>query len=305
MTPPFVPKLNVRPARPLDARPLSEILNQIIAAGGTTAHETPFSPEAFTEHFIAGKSVLGCLVAETAAGEVVGFQALEQLPGRPDWADIGTFVRRTPKIPGVGAALFAKTRIAARALSLRAINATIRADNASGLPYYARMGFLTYDVARAVPLQSGVAVDRVMKVYALDREAETATPADWAGLPQSAFGDGPALADALLGLILAGRKTATSWSVAEGLKGSAVGEEWVALDGAGRPRALLRTVGLERRRFLDVGADFAAAEGEGDRSLADWRAAHERYFARNGGFYPEMELWCERFSLSRVIEPDF
>jgi uncharacterized protein YhfF len=45
----------------------------------------------------------------------------------------------------------------------------------------------------------------------------------------------------------------------------------------------------------------AFEEGEGDRSLAYWRAAHERYFRRraqaSGGqeFQPGMLLVCERF----------
>lgn len=47
---------------------------------------------------------------------------------------------------------------------------------------------------------------------------------------------------------------------------------------------------------------FAAAEGEGDRSLAYWRAAHWRYFSRtlltiSRAPAEDMPLVCERFRL--------
>lgn len=125
---------------------------------------------------------------------------------------------------------------------------------------------------------------------------------DWESLDCFPFGDGPELADELLALILEGKKTATCWSAAEGLKGSEVGKRWVVLDGAGHPRAVLRTLELMQRRFDEVDARFAHDEGEGDRSLAYWREAHQQYFARNGGFAPDMMLWCERFTLLERIE---
>ena len=124
---------------------------------------------------------------------------------------------------------------------------------------------------------------------------------DWQTLARFPFGDGPELADELLDLILIGKKRATCWSAAEGLKGTVVGGRWVVEDGQGRPRAVLETVALSQQRFDSVDADFAAAEGEGDRSLADWRGAHQVYFTRNGGFAPDMLLWCERFELLAIL----
>jgi len=75
----------------------------------------------------------------------------------------------------------------------------------------------------------------------------------------------------------------------------------VALDGAGRPRAILETVELVQRRFDEVDASFAFDEGEGDRSLAYWQEAHRRYFTRLNLFRPDMMLWCERFNLISTI----
>ncbi len=121
-------------------------------------------------------------------------------------------------------------------------------------------------------------------------------------LDSFSFGDSPELADELLALVLAGKKTATCWAAAEGDKGVEVGKRWVVKDGQGRARAILETVELTRRRFGDGDAAFAHDEGEGDRSLGYWRRAHANYFTRRGEFAPGMELFCERFRLIEVIE---
>ncbi len=124
---------------------------------------------------------------------------------------------------------------------------------------------------------------------------------DWRKLESFSFGDSPQLADELLALVLEGKKRATCWAVCEGLKGAEVGKCMAARDGAGRPRAVLETVELARRRFTEVDAAFAFDEGEGDRSLAYWRDAHRRYFTRLKLYQPDMLLWCERFRLVLTI----
>jgi GNAT superfamily N-acetyltransferase len=162
------PDLHVRPTRPEDAADLSRLLNRIIAIGGTTALETPLGEAEFRDAFLDGPDVLSSIIAETAVGEALGFQVLQRNRTLPEgWGDIATFTRREPRTPGVGTRLFERTRAAARALGLVAINATIRADNDSGLPFYEKMGFRTYDVAKAVPLEDGTPVDRVRKRYSL------------------------------------------------------------------------------------------------------------------------------------------
>ena len=108
------------------------------------------------------------------------------------------------------------------------------------------------------------------------------------------------MADRLLGFVLGGSKRATCWSVADGQQ-THVGKKMVVLDGAGKPRAVIETVELEQRRFCDVDWQFALDEGEGDETLEDWRQGHQAYFIRNGGFDPEMVLWCEQFRLVEVI----
>ena len=99
-----------------------------------------------------------------------------------------------------------------------------------------------------------------------------------AELESFAFGDSPELADELLGVILIGKKTATCWAASEGDKGVVVGKRWIVKDGQGRPSAVLETIEVMRRRFGEVDAAFAHDEGEGDRTLADWREAHTDYY---------------------------
>src|SRR5690606_17427142 len=113
------------------------------------------------------------------------------------------------------------------------------------------------------------------------------------------------LAQRLLDAVLAGDKTATSsalWDYEdEGAPLPVVGELSILLDGEGHPRALIRTTSVETVAFEDVDEEFAAAEGEDDRTLASWRAAHETFFRPRLGegreFAPDMPLVCERFEL--------
>ena len=67
---------------------------------------------------------------------------------------------------------------------------------------------------------------------------------EWRNLECFAFGDSGELADELLVLVLEGKKRATCWAVAEGMKGAELGKSMVVLDGSGRPRAVLRTLEL-------------------------------------------------------------
>jgi uncharacterized protein YhfF len=119
---------------------------------------------------------------------------------------------------------------------------------------------------------------------------------DWSSLDSFSFGDSRELADTLGRLVLAGVKRATCWAASEGQQ-TRIGKRMVMLDGAGRPRAILKTTELEMCRFDEVDEAFAFDEGEGDRTLAYWRQAHRRYFTRRGEFAPDMLLWCERFLL--------
>ena len=127
-----------------------------------------------------------------------------------------------------------------------------------------------------------------------------------AGIPPVAwaFGDNPVIAEELLALVLSGTKTATSSALsdfdAEDSPQPVVGELSIILDGEGRPAALIRTTEVEVVAFDAVGADFADAEGEDDRSLESWRAEHTTYFLRTLGLDTlpaDFQIVTERFEV--------
>ncbi|HEX7945333.1 MAG TPA: GNAT family N-acetyltransferase [Phenylobacterium sp.] len=160
--------LTVRPVTTDDAAELAELLNAIIARGGTTALQEPFTAQRLDAAYLTGPAVICCFVAEGADGHLHGFQTLGRYPGLPDdIGDIGTFTRVGGVQRGVGTALFAATKAEARRQGLTALNATIRADNTGGLAFYGRMGFTDHSVTKDVPLADGALVDRVHKRFAL------------------------------------------------------------------------------------------------------------------------------------------
>lgn len=114
------------------------------------------------------------------------------------------------------------------------------------------------------------------------------------------FGDSEALCRRLIALVRCGKKTATCGALgayeSEGEPLPQVGRTDIALNWDGSPALIIRTTEVTHRRFCDVDESFALAEGEND-TLQGWRADHQAFFERNGGFSPEMVLVCERFEL--------
>lgn len=123
--------------------------------------------------------------------------------------------------------------------------------------------------------------------------------------PAWAFGATPDVADALLALVLDGTKTATAGALwdyeAASEKIPTAGDLSIVLDGAGHPRALIKTTQVDVVPFDEVGEEHAYLEGEDDRTLASWREIHERFFTDHAehdrGFDPAMPVVLERFEL--------
>jgi uncharacterized protein YhfF len=118
------------------------------------------------------------------------------------------------------------------------------------------------------------------------------------------FGDNRALADELVELVVAGRKTATAslyWEYEAGQEIlPEVGGFSLITDFDGNPRCVIETVEVRILPFDEVDPQFAAAEGEGDLSLDYWRRAHWNFFSRaceRLGRQPDarMPVVCERF----------
>lgn len=164
----------VRAATEIDAVSMCEMLNPIIKTGGSTAHINLFSPERMQKHYIAPPRSISCVVAEKN-GLVLGFQALEWSdpdwsgidPIAGDWAIIASFVSETARGLGVGRALFSETMKHASRHNVVAIDATIRADNLSGLGFYTALGFVDYGIVPNVALSDGTCIDRIRKAFRL------------------------------------------------------------------------------------------------------------------------------------------
>lgn len=146
-----------------DVAGMTSLLNAVIAAGGTTAHETPMTATVVRDHFVDGADVLSSVVAE-AEGAIIGWQSVGWWHDEPH---VGTFVRPGLQARGVGAALFAATLDRLRSSDIDRIIAWIRADNVPGLAYYARIGFQDIGTDPGFALGDGTIVGRVHKRFDL------------------------------------------------------------------------------------------------------------------------------------------
>ena len=128
------------------------------------------------------------------------------------------------------------------------------------------------------------------------------------------FGDTPELSRRLLDLVRSGVKTATASLVweweAEGQTLPVVGDVMIVLDWGKNPVMVIEYVDVKMKPFAAVTADFAWDEGEGDRSLENWRRGHWAFFTRactELGREPsqDMPILCTRFRVlyDSVIAP--
>jgi uncharacterized protein YhfF len=119
------------------------------------------------------------------------------------------------------------------------------------------------------------------------------------------FGDSKKLADQLGALVRQGIKTATCSALMGYEKDETPlpqkGDLSIVLDGSGNPVLVIETLSVVILPFNEVSEQFAFEEGEGNRSLAYWRIAHENYFRRNHfenrAFDETMLVVCERFKV--------
>lgn len=119
------------------------------------------------------------------------------------------------------------------------------------------------------------------------------------------FGDNEELCSQLLQLVRFGKKKATCGAARDFGPGKEampkVGRRDIALNWDGTPSLVIETTQVTFRRFCDVNANFALAEGEHE-TLEEWQSEHRAYFERNGGWEAEMQLVCERFRMVEDFE---
>ena len=101
-------------------------------------------------------------------------------------------------------------------------------------------------------------------------------------LPIAEFGFPGSLRDRLVEAILRGEKTSTTGLYEECVRTgealTSVGARALVVDSEGRGVAVIETTAVAVRRFGDVDLAFALDEGEGFETVAQWRAAHVRFF---------------------------
>ncbi|WP_289150111.1 GNAT family N-acetyltransferase [uncultured Salipiger sp.] len=159
--------ITVRRAGPMDARPMAELLNEVIALGGTTAITEPVTREDLLNWMEADPRSIWH-VAEDATGQIMGFQWVDpHLKLGETVAQIASFARVGKTGLGIGSKLFDATKRAARTAGYAWINAEIRADNEGGLIYYQSRGFEDYGRIEGYVMANGQIVDKVLKRYDL------------------------------------------------------------------------------------------------------------------------------------------
>lgn len=158
--------ITVRRAIPLDAGSMAKLLNEIIAAGGTTALTEAVTADALVSWMTERSDYAVWHVALDHSENVVGFQYINPnsaLP--PEATDIATFVKMGLTGLGIGSKLFEATANAAKDMGFVWINANIRADNEGGLVYYQSRGFRDYGVIEDYELEDGTKVDKILKRF--------------------------------------------------------------------------------------------------------------------------------------------
>lgn len=154
----------VRKMERSDAPACVEILNHIIAAGGSTAYEDPYTAEVFADHYCDEPPVSNVVLVDD---RIVGFQAAFDIGD--GLYSIGSFTDRRQPIRGAGRALFEKTLADCRAHGGQAILAKITSDNVGGLAFYSRLGFVDdHVVPNDFQRRDGTLVDRIIKRFPLD-----------------------------------------------------------------------------------------------------------------------------------------
>ncbi|MEU5964273.1 ASCH domain-containing protein [Micromonospora parva] len=105
---------------------------------------------------------------------------------------------------------------------------------------------------------------------------------DLEDLPLAEFAFPGPLRDKLVGAILSGAKTSTTGLLIGYQRANeslpTVGQLSAVVDSAGRRVAAIELTDVRVIRLADVDLAHALAEGEGDESVAQWRAGHETFW---------------------------
>ncbi|MGH1453343.1 MAG: GNAT family N-acetyltransferase [Paracoccaceae bacterium] len=150
-----------------DAGQITDLLNDIITQGDSTAMVKPVDRAFITDWITSGPRALW-VVAEDDSGTLMGFQCVTPHKTMGETvAQIGTYARVGQTGLGIGSGMFEHLKTLCRAHEYTWVNAEIRADNSGGLAYYQSRGFEDYGRIPNVELADGRHVDKVLKRYDL------------------------------------------------------------------------------------------------------------------------------------------
>lgn len=120
-----------------------------------------------------------------------------------------------------------------------------------------------------------------------------------------AFGNSPEMADELLELVLAGKKTATVSVILEEEPQPQIGDVSLVLNGRGEPACTIRTTYLETVRFCDLTWEMVRQEGE-DETFEQWKTGNYGYWTQDAArrgytFTEETMMTFEQFEVVDIL----
>ena len=125
------------------------------------------------------------------------------------------------------------------------------------------------------------------------------------------FCDNEKDADECAELVVKGIKQATATSLWWYEKNNEtlpkVGDQYVVTNWNGYAKAVIETIKVEQIPYNHITPEFAAVEGEGDKSLEYWKRVHEEYYKReiepHGDKFDEnMIIVCEYFKTIYTVK---
>jgi L-amino acid N-acyltransferase YncA len=137
---------SVRMATADDAEAMVGILEGIVAEGGYTAIEKPWSVTEQQRYLLSLSERESFFVAEIASKELLGYQSLDFyspiLHSMAHVAQLGTFLRPDARGRGIGRALFQASSKFARERNFSKIVIQVRSSNQGAQNFYRKLGFL-------------------------------------------------------------------------------------------------------------------------------------------------------------------
>lgn len=141
----------VRRATSADGRGVADVINAVIAEGGLTLFDAPFS-ESDESAFIAALGSRSALYVASARDEIVGVQSIDLFSdfsaSTRHVATMGTWLRPDARGRGIGRLLAAESFAFAQNHDYEKIVVQILAGNERALRFYRSLGFVDIGVAR-------------------------------------------------------------------------------------------------------------------------------------------------------------